>query len=789
MNPFKVGGAGVAEGAAVVGADAMTPGLIFHWIAIPRGIIKGVFSNDKGRLNVYVMPQLGPMPPKPGLPPPTGLLQDYPDLLNWPQTLSQLRFSVRFSRGRAADGLTPTITPPPEKLRDFYTRQFYPALPVATDSSSMAAAMARVSARSTMRQTFNPMEIHARLSEDHVNVILGKYQGFPKLNEPGEEFTFLHWRYELLTNPKIQPSPRPDPSTVKKYAEAFLTFQSIFSGNTRYPLALRFLGFLFELDVPLIDFGAGTVQIVPDWAQLPNAKPASAYAADICPRTIITNSFTVDPRLTENGAKVDRHTASGRSIMKASDYVLTQFDLVADYSKAIERNRRFKAQHALRGQFDPKVDVSRPHNAGLALLFGGFRKHFKDADERREAYNNYVFAKVTELNLPDYQLVLFDDEMGTVVAAHDILSLQRGWAVRASCDLHDNGEWKKLCNRATLVALEERASNGAFTRREELLGLDEGWLSNGSMTQPGGTYALHFPAIMEWRMRGLLVPPDASSGPDIEGNPDKSAGLTGQGMPEVAPATFMPRSAILGADNRVVKDQFGTPMRIGTMPQRFGYCYHISLSRMLLDGDCVYGNAPDLENSDPQAVGMVSNLVTTFYRYEPIDPPAVWAQASFPVGTSTDTPPGESTDYLVVRDGDGSCIRYLYAPPVNALLAERHGVFDDPTPAIGYFQLRTRECLALPPSSQNQLPLATVPYLPDPFADGVQLISVVEIRDLTVDVDSGPNIVHFPSYTPAEYKLSPNWPDVGPVIFSLLAGLEGGSLAWTSDSVNSSTRN
>ena len=92
---------------------------------------------------------------------------------------------------------------------------------------------------------------------------------------------------------------------------------------------------------------------------------------------------------------------------------------------------------------------------------------------------------------------------------------------------------------------------------------------------------------------------------------------------------------------------------------------------------------------------------------------------------------GESVSVVVLRTGNEPASRRLasdryFAPPqVTAALCLAHGVFDDrsgrPDPAA-YNTIATRETAALAGRTTPDVlidPPRTVPYLPDPIADGL----------------------------------------------------------------------
>jgi hypothetical protein len=623
-------------------------------------------------------------------------------------------------------------------------------------------------ARAASRKSFDPKDVHEYLAASYRWDLLRppSEKQAPRLNSP----KFESWLRGLHDDKKI-----PAQNQAKKGDAAKATaFRHLFAGNSRYPIALQLFGYLFELEVTFVDdwfqqHPASWVQVIPAWA------PQTPFSADVCVRTALNKRFELDPPV--------RTTKSGRMEFEADDYRVTQRDLVSDYAK----------NEAMRMRGNEDLNILRPTNFGVTLLWSGFDGSAGTylADTTGESspqvkLHDYLVGELTHTPLPEYQLVTFD--RGAPPPPNSANTLRRGWAVRVACKHYDTPQtplppapalnYHSLCERVTTVQVTNTS-----TTVTHVLGLEEGWVSVNDITQSGSAAPLHFPAIGHWCMTGMLVQPPVSKSPGTNGY---QPGDSDQKIDNL-PLSFAPKGFWKFPDDTIVK--------IRTVPQRFGFEYHISLAMILYDGLPVIGDIDDdanIENYDLVPSSPVFNLVTRFYRYEPIDPPVVWMKTA---GN------GETTETLVIFDGQGQSTRYNYPPSVGRVLAERHGALDlPPSPAdlqlFGsgrpdkqmYSEVLVREHLVLPESGKGKHAASEAPYIADPLVNGYQIVAVTD--DPAILSGDKPFLLtdiqkqKFAAASEAAvYPLNLKWPDVGYSTFSLMPGSDGTPLRIEPDAV------
>ncbi|MBV9718357.1 MAG: hypothetical protein JOZ77_03505 [Candidatus Eremiobacteraeota bacterium] len=738
------------------------PCQVIQWLAIPRGLESG-----KGKLNVYVLPDLLPVPGG------TATLADFPDLLDWRNALvNKIKLSVKFGH---VDGTTRLVDPSaltlrlrdvPDELADLYSLEFNRSTSIDAPSARLNTRKRR--ARAASRKSFDPKDVHDYLAASYrwdVLRPLGEKQA-PRLNSP----KFESWLRALHDDKKV-----PAQNEAKKGdAAAATAFRHIFAGNSRYPIALQLFGYLFELEITFVEdwfhqHPVSWVQVIPTWV------PQTPFSADVCVRTALNRRFELDPAV--------RTTKSGRMEIDADDYRVTQKDLVSDYAKT----------EAMRMRGNDDLNILHPTNFGITLLWAGFDgsagTYLADTtgeNSPQVKLHDYLVGELTHTPLPQYQRVTFDH--GAPPPPDTVNTLRRGWAVRVACKHYDTPQtilptaaglnYHSLCDRVTTVQVTNTPATVTH-----VLGLEEGWVSVNDITQTGSTTPLHFPAIGHWCMTGMLVQPPVSKSPGTNGY---QPGNSDQKIDNL-PLSFAPRGFWKFPD--------GTSVKARTMPQRFGFEYHFSLATILYDGLAVTGDVKDdanAENYDLVPSTPVFNLVTHFYRYEPIDPPVVWMKMA---GN------GETTETLVIFDGDGQSTRYNYPPSVGRILAERHGAVDLPPSDADlqlfgsgrpdeqmYSEVLVREHLVLPESGKGKDTAREAPYIPDPLVNGYQIVAVTddpailsgEKSLLLSDIRQQ----RFAAASEAAvYAPKPAWPHLEYATFSLKAGPDGTPLRVDPDTV------
>lgn len=315
--------------------------------------------------------------------------------------------------------------------------------------------------------------------------------------------------------------------------------------------------------------------------------------------------------------------------------------------------------------------------------------------------------------------------------------LIRGYRV----DVRDEstGIWRSLCQRSATYTVPGTGDSVSRTIA------DEGIVEMG-VTAPadGSSNDLYVhESLFHWDGWSLVVPL-VSRAIDAQNHPQ-----------DFSPGTL--------AQIGLVVDVSAAPKSLPKL--RFGSTYRLRVRAADLAG---FG--PTLDSLSPEPDKSASEK-TTYYRYEPAETPTVMVTSSFKPGESLETPVLRSDVTLSPEEyanehkvSYAKTVRLLGPPKVSANVAETHGMLDGMDPSSSYELITSRDrpyattqgegdaVLNMPIVSEDSF---TIPYLPDPIAQGTALYFYDR---------KGKEIGSIP--TVSFYPHNAKWPD--PVVVKLL---------------------
>lgn len=478
-------------------------------------------------------------------------------------------------------------------------------------------------------------------------------------------------------------------ATQEQLAEALtwpdLDFHAAVSLLQSHPNLLRKLGLLVDLVAPVsrLRRESGDVRVYP-YSTWPPPYDPDVTGVDITtafPRVLTTlgaSTFLPKPRTAAL-------TREGYVAMDGVQAVTSNLEseVVAHESLATGLVRMYREELESFGTPETGGTPAR-HSGGIELV--------------RTSYATAFHKLLQGVDSNRARLATGDD---VDMSAEDVMIGQR-------LDVRRKGSrtWLSLHRRKGLLTPYRGKDPGAKVD----LGADEGWAETAATSTVGEGTAL-------WRVRETLA---AWTGwslslpePGLSLTPDNEAGNqpTAEQAPEVIATLHATVDYTAPADGALLPT-----LRFDEVP------YEVRMRWVDLGGNSV---ASEKEG------GPV--LDVPYMRHDPVASPAAYLAAD-PVW-------GESVSVVVLRTGNEpssrrmTSDRYFAPPQVTAALCLAHGEFDDrsgrPDPAA-YTTIATRETAALAGSVTPDVLIdapRTVPYLPDPIAEGLYLRGVPTNRD------------------------------------------------------------
>jgi hypothetical protein len=723
------------------------------WTCLPNGMVKGA-AGTKLRVAVMVSPRLGSNS--------LGVFANWPAILLAPPP-NNLSFAIEIKNGPALPGKIFTSVPATRVDLDLSTvldpglwgKIFTSATSVTPQSPGPPSQLALYSANIQQKgiQSYSVRDVASYIKTAHLDLEPSAAHQLPPTttahstfferltNELGPIATnsagvldllftpiknnqavvgksgggaretfkrFLAYRTRALskdpTKQKFKQPPPPKPS------KPDMDFHQIISSFGDYPLILRRLGLIIDLEIPLPTAAPkdSQLRLHISGGSLPaqDPQPCTAYL-------LTDDAFVAKPRASAGlgslhdgvidlGGVDDSHASNA-----PNSFEIVQIDPDATGAKMLHLTAALIRRDLPGPIGGGRIGLAALRSAGLSLI-----KHGRASD---------IANSITNAAKWDGSQVFF---------AEDLL---RGYRVDV-LDETEGSTWRSLCQRAGTYTLND----GSVLQN---VPHDEGYVKVASTTSEYASSPksadltkplyLH-ESIFRWAGWGLCVRrPGKTITDEGAADPTSNAGVTG-----------------LGAEFQAVT---------GTLPRlRFGHSYKLRLRAVDLAGG-------GLKLTDPDPPMFVSNSVV-YARFDPIPPPVVVPTA--------DLGEGESVDRLVIRSNSyfapttATSDRHL-APPKSALqMVEAHGALDkfmgasasDAMCDAGY-NLALREAGSLLDSTIVDIttgqasiqvqgvkvikvgldgktaihtePQMQTPYLPDPIARGVTLSGVPNAGGVT----------------------------------------------------------
>jgi hypothetical protein len=763
------------------------------WTCLPNGINQAVAGGPHLRIAVVVSPRLG-----------SGSLGLFS---NWPEIVSQLTFQVEIKGGPQPPPTKPINLDPAALDPKLWASLFPPATFVRPHdpANPTAARFADNIRRNHGIQSYGVRNIAAHIKETYQGVepatphqlptaahpalmrmvtdlgpiatnaagardaVVAAMARAPRINsktrttelnlsptaapltQPGFDFARLHaYRTRALGTPAAPSPPRPGFPPHPPPTPPTLDFHQMVSSLGDYPLILRRLGLIIDLEIPFTAATPGDSQLrikevsgggLPSQDPQPwtcyllsdvfVAKPASAKPASAKP----------DPGTLHDGVMDLDGVDDSHALNAANDFEIVQIDPDGAGAKVLNLIAAL-ARYSLIGAFD--------HSAGSTPLGSKVQEPIGLPTLRSAGLGLAKTDRHTDVTTSITNAATWSQSAASPFHAEDLL---RGYRVDILDETQGN-TWQSLCRRIGTYKLRD---GSVFD-----LPADEGYVKAASSTtsqySPDPDKAdLSSPlymheSIFRWTGWSLCAP-----------RPGKT--IVDQGTADVAndaPPEWSKTGTGLSVNFRPVP---------GSLPRlRFGHSYRIRVRAVDLAGG-------GLKLTDPPTLANVSNPVV-YARFDPILPPVV-----VPTDVASE---GESVERLVIRSNydktaaqyasdpavqkalDGRPYaptndRHIVPPKTSLQMAETHGAFDrfmgggasdqacdagynlalreagtladtaivDVSTGVASIQVQGVKVVSTSSSGQSVIhtePQLRTPYLPDVIARGAALSGVPGAR-------------------------------------------------------------
>ncbi len=726
---------------------------VITWTAIPHGPQGPLASGDKLGVSVFVSPRLQ----ESGTP----TLGDFPDWLKWPETVAPIGFKVAFAGGPTFDAHVVSARPDMDLWHALFTEmtpiipfvfedrtnqivRSYPVGRLQNDIQQRYRNVIQTVAKTpsqfpgirVLYESFSPLMNRqtrgATLSQNFTAQLRDrKIKAFRPDEQPGgiagdyqQVDAFLHRTPAGSFTYTADPATHPARPTKANLVDSF-DFHKMISALGGYPELLVKLGLVIELEIPFeasIPMGAAatTVSILPSrFGGAPNVRPNTHYSLDN------NSGFRARP---QPGSYL-----TGDLLLALSDgktFEIMQTDVGGTSVKLLGMAESV-LQHVERPIAGQPMNQSVPslRSAGISLIHTGraydLAQRFQTAAQQNAA---------AESNAP---VDLYADD------------LVRGYAIDIWHKM--TGKWLSISRRnGTFTFKHAPASKRVLQTEGEACVTMAGTEETGT---PNSDLHVH-EQIFRWSGWSLAAP-----------RPVTPIGIDGN--------TSTPETPTELSDPNLTR--YGLTINFKAPPHslpklRFGHFYK-ARARMV----DVAGNSIDPTAPGAQLPAVQTNAVY-YARWEPVIAPAIALRSSI-TGS-----PGESMGRLVIRSDFDRSVEAYYAdqssptyneyaerhflpPKTSEMMAETHGMFDNPPPpqagGKSWYEVIKDTDVSLPQDTKQVLthtgpvvapanplsspppqvirgatytptPLDTdhfpLPYLPDPLGEGASFLGLPGIK-------------------------------------------------------------
>ena len=663
------------------------------WTALPNGFTP---AGDRLKISVLFSPRLTTDAA-------TGTLAEFPLLLNWPDEVQKLKFTIDFQAGPSIEA-SPVVEPGFPALDPVAWQALFTAtspvnsyqfgnktglnvrsFPTKRVVNFLQAAYQKIAVQSgatkpTLQQLgltrgsdvgFGQIVLtpqREKEAEGQINALLSDLHAVP----PDVGFAEMDfYQVQLMHQPLSRVIRNPD-GTAKPLPPQDppkIDFHQAIAALGQYAKLLRALGIAIDFEIPLDGISAsGSVRITPRFEPGPLFTPWTSYS--LAPAT---KQFCA-------AAGANSDVSDSMLLLSGPDqYEVVEFDVDGAAEKAVA----FATSVARLSSGDAKSTIDTPQNYGLpSLRSAGFS--CARVGRATRLVTNFTAAKQNN------QAITANPRNSAVVLVAD--DVTRGYRVDVWSSL--DGEWRSLSARDGVYHFLRTDLKREFA--------DEGFVTIAtSQSADGTTTDLYLPeSIFRWRGWSLSAP-----------RPGRTIG--GDSTP-ATPANPATTEFKLEAQFRVTK---------ASLPRlRFGALYQFRARAVDLAG-----------NSQPLSAVLADNFnlppqPIAYLRAEPVPPPVLLLRQAL---SPTETP-GESFDRIVIRSNFNTHIaavseRHIVPPKTTDDMLEWHGMLDTaagPPDKALYGLLSTRDgTFEVDPAHPDQPvphsePEVKLPYLTDPFAPG-----------------------------------------------------------------------
>jgi hypothetical protein len=683
------------------------------WTALPNGVTayRGI---SKLKLSVFASPRL-----QTDKTPPT--LSLFPDFMDWPGTLSPsaagrgVLFYVQFGTGEPVLATQTSDSPKSDLWKALFSDTTWVEPYEFTDYKARPI------------QSYPVRNILSFLKQQYVSLATSSGEEFPSsdslIKDKGAPFRPLAFSLrenneEQLTTEIMQELDRnkfnlhvnidSTEGLAKSFLEAKLfhkpfttdmikilppsiDFHRMTSLLGDYPVLLRSMGLVFDLEVPMPKTGNNTVQVFARWTSrdqsvttvnIPNDDQRFETRCYIGTDSFYALSSAKDPEIADGMLPFENKER----------YEVVQIDADGAALKTLSFANNLGIARLLRKTDDTPETSSVP-----SLRSGGFSVVRVNSAEK--THESFVRQDLLNQNLESNNDTILDAEditCGFVIDVWDSLTQQ----------------WHSLCQR--VGSYEFTKPDPAIMEKEE----DEGWVSAGltSAADDSSDIFRQGESVFRWWGWSLSAPRPGKT-LDADGKPVSPE-------PELDPdyklsVHFQPKPASLPR------------LRYGATYRLRARAVDLAGNRLALDDKSLSG---DMHATEPLIYG----------RFEPVPPPVVVMR-----NKRTE---GESVERLVIRSNYNEDIevvneRHIVPPKSSQTMAEEHQLFDSAdsgqVDASAYDLITEKEYGIIegtPDPDNYNSPYVDednlkLPYLPDVFSRGAVLRGIPNI--------SGPYIVDF----------------------------------------------
>jgi hypothetical protein len=743
-----------------------------NFVVLPNGISK----QGKLQLSIYLSPRLAG----------AAKLSNFPDILHWTQQVKAhgLEFKLTdgtktttVSAGKGSTTLRPDIWEAifkadalvqPFTIPDFdkrvivsypsrdamaFTKYAYQMVSanVLSTYSDQAPVLNRV-LRNLVFRDGDKSSLQAGLSQARIDLWRQQYYrdgggisvksvsiGAPALppdgipttgSEPANARDMVQ-KFALYHNMPPAPGRVDLPSSEKDFAK-LLDFHKALTAINSFPVLMRALGLVFDVQVPASAIGNSPASPGGDYAAIALASVTAGFTWKIKPQFFLPETayirsakqFAAAPASTtldiQNSTLVAGDVLGGFLNLSPDGFFLSQIDLDGAMLQALSLADAvafadFRNSNSTNGtsvQIEQALSALR--SAGISVMADDRAAQLLQTIKDNKSFDAALTSKQSSLPRP-----------------FNVLDLVRGY--RVDIFSSQTNQWHSLHRRNETFTFGpsadpvlHRDDQEGFTQLAVAQPADDptrpvdGVARAAGAPQPGTDLYVH-ERVARWNGWSLSL---QRPGKALNRSADPAKAKDDDATMNEPVTPFKMKSAF-------------TPVARSLPRLRFGVRYRVRVRTVDLAG-----NSVPLNQSSPATASLPSGTDIPYFRFEPVPDPVVVLVEDLKQGASLERMvirsynSDISLDRTATHENDH---RHILPPRASVRMVEHHGVIDDAQGHLKgdsntYNMLTTRDAASIP--SENQVPIirgaqATAPYLPDPIARGAAFRNLPNTRSNT----------------------------------------------------------